>query len=119
MGLNLIKLVNSGMSRTIIFGNNKFYSINYWINDFYSIYENKPCYKGPYIYDNCYQVRKNELIKWILNKKSYFLDTFKLIKIVNDWKAFAKAKRFKRIGLKLLKATSIHLGNPRFINFNV
>jgi hypothetical protein len=113
MALNLIKLVNSGMSRTIIFGNNRFYSINYWGK--YSIYENKPGYKGPYIYDNCYQVEKDEMIKWLLNKQSYFLNPIKFIK---HWKAFTKANRFKRISLKLLGATAPHLGNPRFINFN-
>ena len=101
---------------TIIFGNNKFYSITSWNNGFYSIYEKKPGYREPYIYNNCYHVRKNELIEWLLNKQDYFLDP---IKFVNHWKAFAKANKFKRINLKLLKATAEHLGNPRFINFNV
>ncbi len=39
--------------------------------------------------------------------------------IVKHWKAFVKKKKYNRFGLKILKATSIHLGNPRFINFNV
>ena len=39
--------------------------------------------------------------------------------VLKQWKNFVKAKKSNRIGLKLLYAISPHLGNPRFINFNI
>ena len=38
------------------------------------------------------------------------------------WKLFVKKKkyiRYNRLGLKMLKVVSEHLGNPRFVNFSV
>ena len=42
-----------------------------------------------------------------------------LTKIINHWIQFTKKRKRQRLGLKLLKPVSLHLGNPRFVNFKV
>jgi hypothetical protein len=35
------------------------------------------------------------------------------------WKTFVKNKKCNRLGLKMLKIFAPHLGNPRFVNFEI
>ncbi len=45
--------------------------------------------------------------------------SFIIVKVFNHWVEFTKKRKRQRIFLKLLKPVSLHLGNPRFVNFNV
>ena len=55
-------------------------------------------------------------------KKSYLIyhrEDFILQRTLTIWKSFVKKKKYNRLGLKLLKITAPHLGNPIFIDFSV
>jgi hypothetical protein len=54
---------------------------------------------------------------FIRNELRYF--DFIMFKVVGRWIKFTKKRKRQRIGLKLLKPVSLHLGNPRFVDFNV
>ena len=54
---------------------------------------------------------------FIRNELRYF--DFIMFKVVGRWIKFTKKRKRQRISLKLLKPVSLHLGNPRFVNFNV
>ena len=45
--------------------------------------------------------------------------SFIILKVFNRWTHFVKKRKRQRIGLKLLKPVSLHLGNPVFINFDL
>ncbi len=55
-------------------------------------------------------------------KKSYLIfdrEDFILQRTLKIWKSFVKKKKYNRLGLKMLKVVSEHLGNPRFVNFSI
>jgi hypothetical protein len=67
----------------------------------------------------------NFLLNLHLTTKEYFFikeltfNHFIFFKVVGRWIQFVKKRKRQRICLKLLEATARHLGNPRFINFNL
>ncbi len=55
-------------------------------------------------------------------KNQYFIynrEIFFKKRTLTIWKLFVKKKKYNRLGLKMLKVVSEHLGNPRFVNFSV
>jgi hypothetical protein len=55
----------------------------------------------------------------IRNKYEMKFFSFIIVKVFNRWTHFVKKRKRQRIFLKLLKHVSLHLGNPRFVDFNV
>ena len=54
-----------------------------------------------------------------INKIVYHREIFMLQRTLTIWKSFVKKKKCNRLGLKMLKVVSEHLGNPIFIDFSV
>ena len=54
-----------------------------------------------------------------INKIVYHCEIFMLQRTLTIWKSFVKKKKCNRLGLKLLKITASHLGNPIFMDFSV
>ncbi len=55
-------------------------------------------------------------------KNKYFIydrEIFILKRTLAIWKSFVKKKKYNRLGLKMLKVVSEHLGNPIFMDFNI
>ena len=118
MGINLIKVVQPDNFILYTIQNNKYF-ISYGAHFF-------PFYYRCYSYQHDDPIFQNKSKEFVVNYLLYLkfikfqcgnITLFDISIYTNHWKKFAKKKRFKRLTLKLLKATAEHLGNPRFINF--
>jgi hypothetical protein len=87
--------------------------------ELWGIYECHHHYDSGYTYDEIMTFRKKEYMVTQLNELKFLkIGNYKPYnEIILKWLKNAKAKKFKRIGLKLLEATAPHLGNPRFMDF--
>ena len=54
-----------------------------------------------------------------INKIVYHRENFMLQRTLTIWKTFVKNKKCNRVGLKMLNGVAPHLGNPRFVNFEI
>jgi hypothetical protein len=110
---NFINLLNNYIAINILDVNGDTYDIRYYNN---ILHLNDSRYPKKFIIE--YIVNLKILRIWFTKKGFYHGLFFHIYKYIKHWKQFAKKKRFKRLTLKLLKATAEHLGNPRFIDFN-
>jgi hypothetical protein len=89
--------------------------------ELWGIYQCRHRYDSNYIYDEIVTFRKNDYIITQLNELKFLkIGNYQPYnEVILKWLKNAKSKKRRRIGLRLLGATAPHLGNPRFIDFEL